>query len=214
MDGSRAPCGKSALGAGRTPILVNSSSRPGSVWSQLDLKGGRLPRLLAVSFFDGFHRSWTRWNAFSLIGAHRIRFLGARSTGRLRIVGVHDSRRKLLRRRSGSPGLSRVSRASWVLVQTGTATVSTFLPRGVNSSKRARWSSHFLLILIRLRRCSGLSAAVKVVRSMASNDATAPMLGASGRFKDINSENCPCVKSRGRNAWSKHRASDRAARCT
>jgi hypothetical protein len=34
-------------------------------------------------------------------------------------------------------------------------------------------------------RRSGFRAAVKVVRSIASNDATAPIVDASGRFKDI-----------------------------
>jgi hypothetical protein len=40
-------------------------------------------------------------------------------------------------------------------------------------------------------RRSGFRAAVKVVRSIASNDATAPIVDASGRFKDIISEKLP-----------------------
>ena len=63
------------------------------------------------------------------------------------------------------------------------------------------------------RRCSGLSAAVSVVRSMDSSDATDPMLGGSGRFSAIIIENCPLVMPSGRSASSKRRASARAARC-
>ena len=43
--------------------------------------------------------------------------------------------------------------------------------------------------LTRPRRSSGLTAAVKVVRSMASSDATDPMPGGSGRFNDMSKEN-------------------------
>lgn len=84
----------------------------------------------------------------------------------------------------------------------------------VSLQRRARWSSWSVVILIRLRRRSGFRAAVKVDRSMASNEATAPMAGASGRFKDTISENCPFVRPSGRCALSKHRASARAARST
>ena len=130
----------------------------------------------------------------------------------LRRTGVQESVRRFFRRRSGSPGARRASTAAWVRFQTGTARASNVLPCGVNSSRRARWSSWGVVILIRLRRRSGLRAAVRVVRSIASNDATAPMVGASGRFKDIISENCPLVKRSGRSALSKCRASARAAR--
>ena len=129
-------------------------------------------------------------------------------------VDIQDSVRKFFRRRSGSPGSSRPSTAAWVLVHTGTARANNFLPCGVNSSKRERWSSRFVVILISLRRRSGFRAAVKVVRSIARSEATEPIVGASGRFNDINNENCPLVRPSGRNALSKHRASARAARCT
>jgi len=133
---------------------------------------------------------------------------------RFRRAGVQESVRKFFRRRSDSPWPRRASTAAWVLVHTGTARASIFLPCGVNSSKRARWSSWSVVILIKRRRCSGFKAAVKVVRSIASNRATAPMAGASGRFKDIINENCPLVRPSGRSALSKRRASARAARCT
>jgi hypothetical protein len=64
------------------------------------------------------------------------------------------------------------------------------------------------------RRSSGFNAAVSVVRSIASKDATGPMGGGSGRFRDIKSENCPFVSPNGRNTSSKRRANARAARCT
>jgi len=134
--------------------------------------------------------------------------------GRSRRIFRQESVRKAFRRRSGSPGPRRASTAAWVLVHTGTARVSNFLPSGVNSSRRARWSLLPLVILIRLRRRSGFRAAVKVVRSIASNDATAPIVGGPGRFKDIIRENCPLVRPSGRSAVSKRRASARAARST
>jgi hypothetical protein len=68
--------------------------------------------------------------------------------------------------------------------------------------------------LIRPRRSRGLSAAVNVVRSIASSVATDAIPGGSGRFRDIMSENCPFVRPMGRSASSKRRARDLAARCT
>jgi hypothetical protein len=133
---------------------------------------------------------------------------------RFRRTGVQESVCKFFRRRSGSPGPRRASSAAWVLVHTGTARANNCLPCGVNSSRRARWSPWSVVILIRPRRRSGFRAAVKVVRSIASKDATAPIVGASGRLSDIISENCPLVRPSGRSAVSKRRASARAARCT
>ena len=69
------------------------------------------------------------------------------------------------------------------------------------------------MILTRARRSKGLRAAVKVVRSIASSDATAAIAGGFGRFNDIMSENCPFVRPSGRSASSKRRASALAARC-
>jgi len=134
--------------------------------------------------------------------------------GRLRRAGVQDSLRRFFRRRLDSPGARRASTEAWVVVHTGTARASNFLPCGVNCSRRARWSSWSVVTLIRLRRHSGFRAAVKVVRSIANNEATAPIAGGSGRFKDTISENCPFVRPSGRSALSKHRASARAARST
>jgi hypothetical protein len=145
-----------------------------------------------------------------------VRVIAGRSRPMCRVqpTGVQEILRKFFRRRSGSPRSRRASTAAWVLIHTGMARASNSFPRGVNCSRRARWSSRFVVILIKPRRRSGFSAAVKVVRSTASNDATAPIAGASMRFKDIISENWPLVRPSGRRALSKCRASARAARCT
>jgi hypothetical protein len=127
---------------------------------------------------------------------------------------AQQSARKLFLRRSGSPTRRRASIAAWVLVHTGTALASNLSPCGVNSRRRVRWSFSSVVILIRRRLRSGFRAAVNVVRSITSNDATAPIVGAAGRFRDISSENCPLVRPSGRNALSNSRASARAARCT
>ena len=125
-----------------------------------------------------------------------------------------ESARKLFRRRSGSRSPSKPSIARWVLFQTGTARASNLRPFGVNVIRRARRSCGSGLILSRARRRNGLRAAVKVVRSMASSDATSAIPGGFGRFKDIMSENCPFVRPNGRNASSNRLASALAARCT
>jgi len=127
---------------------------------------------------------------------------------------TQESLRRFFRKRSASLGPRRVSSAPWVRVQTGTARASNSLPGVVNSRRRARWSLRSVMILISLRRRNGFKAAVNVVRSIASNDATAPTVGGSGRFNDIISENCPLVSPSGRNASSKCRARARAVRCT
>jgi len=77
----------------------------------------------------------------------------------------------------------------WVLFQMGTARASNLRPFDVRVSKRERRSLGFAVMLSRARRCKGLRAAVKVVRSIASSDATAAIPGGSDRFRDINSEN-------------------------
>ena len=61
---------------------------------------------------------------------------------------------------------------------------------------------------------NGMRAAVNVVLSISSSDATAPMSGSSGRLRDIINENCPLVSPLGRSASSERRASALAARCT
>jgi hypothetical protein len=70
------------------------------------------------------------------------------------------------------------------------------------------------ITLTRPRRSNSFSPAVKVVRSITSSDATAAIPGGFGWFSNISSENCPLVRSSGRSAPSKRRASARAARCT
>ncbi len=55
------------------------------------------------------------------------------------------------------------------------------------------------MTVTRPRRCSGLSAAVSVVRSMDEQaTATEPMLGGSGRLSAIIIEYCPLVRPSGR----------------
>ncbi len=166
-------------------------------------------RIYCCLFFAKWHsQSWLRVMRYQQRRGFEI------VPGRLRRTGVQERVRKFFRRRSGSPGPRRASIAAWVLVHTGTARASNFLPCALNSSRRARWSSWSFITLIKPRRCSGLRAAVNVVRSIARNEATDPIAGASGRFKDIINENCPLVRPRGRSALSKRRASARAARCT
>ena len=63
------------------------------------------------------------------------------------------------------------------------------------------------------RRSSGFKFAVRVVRSIASSAATLPMVGGSGRFSDISSENWPLVRPSGRKASSNCRPTARDARC-
>ncbi len=101
-----------------------------------------------------------------------------------------------------------------VLCQMGTARTSKLRPFAVRVVRRLRRSVASAATLTRPRRCNGLRAAVNVVRSIARRDATAAIPGASGRFRDIISENCPLVRPSGRRASSKRRASALAARCT
>jgi hypothetical protein len=121
---------------------------------------------------------------------------------------------RLLRRRSGSPFSSNDSTSRCIRSQTGTAEASRALPCDVRLNRRLRRSSRSGATLTSPRRSSGFSAAVRVVRSMASSEATEAMAGGSGRFSDIISENWPFVRPKGRSASSKRRARARAARCT
>lgn len=125
-----------------------------------------------------------------------------------------DTARRFFRKRSGSPSGSRASTAMWVLLQTGTARASNLRPFGFSVTMRLRRSAESTCILSKPRRANGFRAAVNVVRSIPSSDATAPKSGGSGRFSDIISENCPLVSPIGRSASSKRRASALAARCT
>lgn len=124
------------------------------------------------------------------------------------------SARRFFRKRSGSPWGRRDSTAMWVLLQTGRARASNLRPLGVSVMIQLRRSAGLTVIVSKRRRCNGLRAAVRVVRSIPSSDATALMSGGSGRFRDIISENCPLVSAIGRSAPSKRRASALAARCT
>ena len=124
------------------------------------------------------------------------------------------SARRFLRNSSGAPMGSAFSISSWVLCQTGTARSISSCPLAVRLKTRLRRSAGSGAIFTSPRRSRGLSAAVNVVRSIASREATGPIGGGSGRFSDMRRENCPLVRSNGRSTSSKRRARTRAARCT
>ncbi len=147
---------------------------------------------------------------WSQIGAHRARLSSIRPAGK----GIYASARRARRRASGLPSGNCRSISSWVCFQMGRARASSFRPSGVRFRMRLLRSAGSGVIWTNLRRSSGLSAAVSVVRSMASSEATGPIGGGSGRFSDISRENCPLVSPNGRRASSKRRARARAARWT
>jgi hypothetical protein len=121
---------------------------------------------------------------------------------------------RLVRNRPASPTGISFSISSCMLCHIGTARASTPLPFAVSDSIRLRRSAGSGDIFTSPRCSSGFKAAVSVVRSIANSDATGRIDGGSGRFSDINSENCPFVSSNGRSASSNRRAKARAARCT
>lgn len=127
---------------------------------------------------------------------------------------AHDSIPRFLRNSSGAPSGIRCSISRCVDSHTGTALASTSCPFAVSAKIRLRRSEGSWDILTNPRLCNGFRAAVSVVRSMASSEATGPMGGGSGRLRDIKSENCPLVRPKGRSTSSNCRASERAARCT
>jgi hypothetical protein len=126
----------------------------------------------------------------------------------------HERARRLFRSRSASPSRRSASTATWFFFQIGTARASALRPFTVSAIRRPRRSTGSATIRTNPRRCKGLRAAVNVVRSIASSDATAFIPGGSGRFRDTMSENCPLVRPTGRSASSKRRASALAVRCT
>lgn len=121
---------------------------------------------------------------------------------------------RFVRNRSASPSGISFSISSCKLCHTGTARASNPLPFAVSNSIRLRRSAGSGEILTSPRCSSGFKAAVSVVRSIANKAATGRIDGGSGRFSDINNENCPFVRSNGRRASSNRRAKARAARCT
>jgi hypothetical protein len=125
-----------------------------------------------------------------------------------------DRARKLSRRRFGSASRRRPSISWWVRSQIGTALANNVMPFGVRAISRLRRSPGSAATITNPRRSNGFNAAVNVVRSIVSKDATAAIAGGSGRFSDISNENCPFVRSSDRSASSKRRARARAARCT
>ncbi len=138
----------------------------------------------------------------------RGRFCGRRGFRR------HQERaRRFFRRRSGFWSRRRASTARWVLCQMGTACDEQGSSLWGERHQTGAAVGGVAVILTRPRRCKGLRAAVRVVRSIASSDATDAMPGGSGRFRDIMSENWPFVRLTGRSASSKRRASALAARC-
>ena len=126
----------------------------------------------------------------------------------------HESALRFRRSASGAPsGISR-STSPCVLSHTGTALASSSCPSLVSCKMRLRRSPGSGEIFTSPRRSNGFNAAVNVVRSIASREATGPIGGGMGRLSDIKRENCPLVSPNGRNASSNRRASERAARCT
>jgi hypothetical protein len=63
------------------------------------------------------------------------------------------------------------------------------MPLVVKAIIRLRRSPGSLVTLTNPRRSNGFNAAVNVVRSMASKDATSAIAGGSGRFNDMSKEN-------------------------
>lgn len=122
--------------------------------------------------------------------------------------------RRLFRRAFQSKVGTSFSISSCVRCHTGTARARSLRPFSVRMRTRLRRSDGSDSTVTRPRRSRGFNAAVRVVRSMASREATGPIGGGSGLFSDMSSENCPLVSSKGRSASSKRRASARAARCT
>jgi hypothetical protein len=120
--------------------------------------------------------------------------------------------RKSFRRRPGSPSGRRALIWSCVRSQMGTARANNLNPLGVRAINRLRRSAVSVVTLTSPRRSNGFKAAVSVVRSIASKDATSAIAGGAGRFRDISNENCPFVRSSDRSASSKRRARARAAR--
>jgi hypothetical protein len=154
--------------------------------------------------------------------------MSTRSRGTRFASDTHDQRTRIKNRRPEPQAIARSSRrnrsappsgisfsiSSWVLCQTGKARASNRRPLSVSINIRLRRSAGSGEIFTSPRCSSGFKAAVSVVRSIESNDATGRIDGGSGRLSDINSENCPFVSSNGRKASSNLRASARAARCT
>ena len=105
--------------------------------------------------------------------------LGLRSGERAQIaaepIGMRATEKMLQPRMRALPNRNRAGQ------QCPTADVSLSL--------RLRLSTRSAVTSTKPRRSKGFRAAVSVVRSIASSAATEPMLGGSGRFSDIISEN-------------------------
>jgi hypothetical protein len=129
--------------------------------------------------------------------------------------GCHQEKaRRDFRNALRFPSGRRCSTSWCVVSHTFAASTSKLCPFAVRVRMRLLWSAGSGVTLMSPRRSSGFSAAVKVVRSIASREATGPIDGGSGRFRDISRENCPLVSPKGRNTSSKRRPRVRAARCT
>jgi hypothetical protein len=92
-----------------------------------------------------------------------------------------------------------------VASQIGPAARSRARPASVRTRRRIRRSAGSSRAASRPRCSSGLRLAVRVVRSIASNAATAPSVGGSGRLSAASNENWPLVKPTGRKASSNAR---------
>ena len=94
------------------------------------------------------------------------------------VSAAYSSIRKSLRSRSGSPSPSAASISPCVRSHTGAASASSFFPCAVKRSVARADPQDPLSTFTRPRRSSGFTAAVKVVRSIASKSAMAAMPGA------------------------------------
>ncbi len=88
------------------------------------------------------------------------------------------------------------------------------VPAGVGAIRRPTLCpSESAVTTTRPRRSNGLSAAVSVVRSMASSDATDAIPAGFGRFSDIMSENLPVGQPSGRRTPRRNGARSARAAC-
>jgi hypothetical protein len=153
---------------------------------------------------------WTLFAYFPLSQSNHHHSVGATL---MIFFPAPDKARKLLRSRLGSPFGRRPSISWWVRSQIGMALANKVIPLGVRAIKRRRRSPGAAATLTSPRRSNGFNAAVNVVRSIASKEATSAIAGGARRFSDMSNENCPFVRSSRRSAASNRRASARAARC-
>ena len=100
-----------------------------------------------------------------------------------------DKALKLPRRRFGSLFGTSPSISWWVPSQIGTALANRVLPFGVRVIQLLPRSPGSAATVTNPGLPNGFRAAVNLVRSIATKDATAAIAGGWGRFSDVSSEN-------------------------